>query len=145
MQSAARTYLENKVMTATTEQLQLMLYEGAIRFARQMKAGLAERDFERAQISYEKVDAILCELYSGLRPEREPALTEKFGALYNFCQRRLDESLIRHDIAYADDALRILEHLRATWLLVMEQIGNQEKTVVIEIPQEAYEPLAINA
>ena len=38
--NAAQNYLRMRVMTATPEQLQMMLYDGAIRFAEQGRAAL---------------------------------------------------------------------------------------------------------
>ena len=48
-QQAAQNYLKTKVFTATPEQLQLMLYDGAIRFGEQAKVGAgAARTTSRA-------------------------------------------------------------------------------------------------
>lgn len=142
--SAAKTYLEAKVMTATTEQLQMMLYEGAVRFAQQMRLGLVEVNLERAQLNYERADAILCELHAGLRPERDSDLVDKFSALYQFCQRRLDEAMIQREPSKVDDALVVLRHLLKTWELVMENIESRETRDSIDIEQ-AYEPLTVSA
>ena len=43
-QQAAANYLRTKVLTATPEQLQLMLYDGAIRFTEQARAALEKKD-----------------------------------------------------------------------------------------------------
>lgn len=120
--SASRTYLENKILTATAEQLQLMLYEGAIRFAHVARSALEERNFEKAQEAFERVDAILLELLGGLRPERDPDLCEKYAGLYSFCARRLIEGNLRHDVGLVDDALLILTHMRETWVMVLEKL-----------------------
>ena len=47
-QQAAQNYLRTKVLTATPEQLQLMLFDGAIRFAEQAKPALAARNSNKA-------------------------------------------------------------------------------------------------
>lgn len=125
LNSASRTYLENKILTATAEQLQLMLYEGAIRFSHVARSALEERNFEKAQDAFERADAILIELHSGLRPERDPDLCEKYALLYSFCARRLLEGNLRHDVALVDDALLILNSLRETWVLVLEKLAQE--------------------
>lgn len=144
--TSTRTYLENTVMTARPEQLQLMLYEGAIRYAQNLRSALLERDFERAFSSYENVSAVLNELHNGLRPSASPELCEKYSGLYDFCQRRLDDASLKREANLVDDALSILQHLRQTWLLVIEKIRNERTS---QFPSHAepadYVPLAVDA
>jgi flagellar protein FliS len=144
--TSTRAYLENTVMTARPEQLQLMLYDGAIRFAQTFRAGLMEKDFEKAYQGYERTSAILLELLNGLRPSAEPELCEKYSALYEFCQRRLDEASLQRDISKLDDALKVMQHLRATWLLVIEKVREARVGVVCApVSEEEYVPLAVDA
>lgn len=126
---AFRTYLENKILTASPEQLQLMLYEGAIRFTNVARMGLEEKDLTKANDAFERVDAILDELRAGLRPEVEPDLCDKFAALYNFCSRQLQEANFHHRVEPLDNALRILQHLRETWILMLEQLARERAEV----------------
>src|SRR5438045_3268978 len=42
----AQNYLRTQVLTATPEQLQMMLYDGAIRFAEQARPALAAKNWE---------------------------------------------------------------------------------------------------
>ena len=120
--NAFRAYLENKILTASPEELQLMLYEGAIRFALLARKALEEKEFERAHNAFERVDAILCELHAGLRPEQDADLCDKFASLYNFCLRKLLEANYTHTVEPIDDAMTILHHLRETWVMVLDQI-----------------------
>lgn len=124
--SASKAYLENKILTASPEQLQSMLYDAAVRFALQCRAAVAESDFERAQIAYENCDAVLCELHLGLRPEVSPEIAENFASLYSFCQLRLDQGNLRHDTKPIDEAISILRHLRQTWSLLMDQLAKED-------------------
>ena len=143
--SSARVYLENKVMTATPEQLQLMLYEGAIRFAQQSRTAMSQKDFEQSYIAYERFNDIMCELHSGLRSDRDPSLFEKMGALYTFCQRRMNEGQFHRNTRYFDDALSILQHLRETWLIVMEKIRQERGNHPMAAKMEKYAPLCVDA
>jgi len=61
---AAQNYLRTRVMTATPEQLQMMLYDGAIRFAEQARVALQERNFEKSYNSISRVQKILVENYN---------------------------------------------------------------------------------
>lgn len=123
----SRAYLQSQVMTATTEELQMMLYEGAVRFAQQCRSHLDANDFEAAQFAYERVDAIMCELHSGLRPNRDAQMVDNFASLYNFVQIRMDEGNLKHDSSKIDDALQILRHLRETWRQVLDVVREERR------------------
>ena len=56
---AAQTYLRTKVMTATPEQLQMMLYDGALRFGEQARVALQAKDYEKSYTAISKVQKIL--------------------------------------------------------------------------------------
>ncbi|MFO0944476.1 MAG: flagellar export chaperone FliS [Planctomycetota bacterium] len=120
-----RAYLESKILTASPEQLQLMLYEGAIRFAQVAKMALIEKDYEKACNAFERVDGIVCELHGGLRPESDPELCDRFASLYNFCARKMLEANYSHSPDPIDDAILIFQHLRETWVLVLERLAEE--------------------
>src|SRR5689334_8248311 len=74
---AAQNYLRTRVMTATPEQLQMMLYDGAIRFAEQAKAALVAEDYEKSYQAIARVQKIITELSCGLKHDVLPELCEK--------------------------------------------------------------------
>jgi flagellar secretion chaperone FliS len=121
----AHNYLRTKVMTATPEQLQLMLFDGAIRFAEQGKVALAKNDYEASYTALTKVQNILTELTSSLKHDIYPELTGKLAALYNYAYRNIVEANIHHKIEAVDDALKVIRYQRESWLMLMQQL--QEK------------------
>lgn len=123
---AQSEYLRNAVMTATPEQLQMMLYDGAIRFARQAREALERRDFETSCERLIRAQNIVTALENGLRPEVNASLCEQLAALYGFIFRRLVDANMHRDIGAVDDALRILEHQRETWRLLMDKLRGVE-------------------
>lgn len=134
MHHPAKTYLEHRILSASPEQLQLLLYEGAIRFARWGRSALEERNYEKAQDSFERVVAILVELHAGLRPEVAPELCDKFAQLYNFCMRKVNEANFLHDVALLDEAIGILEHLRESWLMLLERVAEERAASAMDEP-----------
>ena len=64
---AAQNYLRTKVLTATPEQLQLMLYDGAIRFGEQARAALNEKNYEQSYNLISRMQKIITELSCSLR------------------------------------------------------------------------------
>src|SRR5205807_6185566 len=93
---AAQNYLRSKVLTATPEQLQLMLYDGAIRFAEQAKAGLHKKDFEASYNAISRAQKIIAELSSSLKHDLAPELCVKLSSLYNFVYRKLMDANVDH-------------------------------------------------
>src|SRR5687767_6770717 len=112
---AAQNYLRTRVMTATPEQLQMMLYDGAIRFAEQGKAALDAGDFEKSYQSISRVQKILTEVSCGLKHDVLPELCEQLSALYSYVYRRLIEANTKRDAAALDEAIGLLKYQRETW------------------------------
>src|SRR5437867_291046 len=121
----AQNYLRTKVLTATPEQLQLMLYDGAIRFAEQAKAALAKKDFEQSYNSISRAQKIISELSCSLKHDLAPDLCGKLSSLYNFVYRKLLEANIEHKIGAVDEALAILRYQRDTWAMLLDQLGKK--------------------
>ena len=136
MSTAARdVYLRNAVLTATPEQLQLMLYDGAIRFATQGRDAIDAGNPEAIYSCFSRAQKIILEMQAGLRPEVNPSLCKQMSALYDFIYRKLVDASIHHDATAADDALRILNYQRETWVMLMARL--REETTQADAPSPA--------
>jgi flagellar protein FliS len=122
-QKAAQNYLRTKVLTATPEQLQLMLYDGALRFGEQARVALEQKNYEQSYTMISRVQKIITEMSSSLKPAVAPELCQKMSALYNFVYLKLVEANIEHTMASLDQALNILRYQRETWAMLLEQLG----------------------
>jgi flagellar secretion chaperone FliS len=123
---AAAHYLRTKVLTATPEQLQMMLYDGALRFGEQARIALVEKKYEDSYTLICKTQKILAELTGSLKHDVVPEISKKLAALYTYAYRQLVEASINHKLDALDDALKILRYQRETWALLMEQLGKQK-------------------
>src|SRR6478735_6528052 len=94
---AAQQYLRTKVLTATPEQLQLMLYDGALRFGEQARLAIEQKNFEQSYALISRVQKILAELTGSLKHDVAPDLCGKLAALYNFAFRKLVEANLQRD------------------------------------------------
>lgn len=133
----ANHYLKTKVFTATPEQLQLMLYDGALRFGEQARAALEKRNFEESYRLISRVQRILTELSGSLKHDVAPELCGKLAALYTYAYRKLVEANVDHEIASLDEALGILRYQRETWVLLLDQLGRTKAAAVatrLEVP-----------
>lgn len=113
--TAARgAYTESSVLTASPEQLVVMLYDGAIRFLRQAAAALGDgrRDVARARLR--RAEAIIDELNLSL-DMKQGELPERLRSIYLFCRRHLRESLIADDPRGFETVATLLGELRESW------------------------------
>lgn len=129
MNPQAANYLRTKVMTATPEQLQLMLYDGAIRFGEQARVALETKNFEQSYNLISRMQKILSEMSCTLKHDVYPELCGKLAALYNYCYRKLIEANIEHTVASLDDALNVLRYQRETWVMLLDQLSRQKATL----------------
>jgi flagellar protein FliS len=123
--NASKEYLKNAVMTASSEQLHLMLLDGAIRFATQGQAAIAAVDAEATFNALDRAQRIVLELSSGLRRDVNPLLVDRMTALYGFIYRRLIDGGLHRDGKAVEEALRILRHQRETWVLLVEKLKRE--------------------
>ncbi len=121
--SRPQEYLRSAVLTASPEQLQLMLYDGAIRFALQGLDALKAADREAAFNALDRAQQIVIELTNGLNRSANPELADQMVALHNFIFRRLVKANVDADLGALEEALRILRHQRETWQLVIERVS----------------------
>jgi flagellar secretion chaperone FliS len=122
----AQNYLRTKVLTATPEQLQLMLYDGALRFGEQARVALAEKRFEDSYKLISKMQKIITELSITLKHDVAPEMCSKLSALYTFVYRKLIEANIDHELSPMDEALSILRYQRETWAMLLDQLGKKK-------------------
>lgn len=118
-------YLKNAVLTATPEQLHLMLYDGAIRFSERGLDAMRSGDLEAMFNALERAQMIVLELGNGLRREVYPELADRMAATYNFIYRRLVDANIQRDEQAVDDALRVLRYQRETWVLLIDKLQKE--------------------
>ena len=119
---ASKEYLRNAVMTATPEQLQLMLYDGAIRFATQAAATMREGRYDESCEKLIRAQKIVVEMRNGLRREINPSLCDQMAALYDFIYSRLVDANLKRSQSELDEAVRVLRHQRDTWQMLIEKV-----------------------
>jgi len=138
---AAQSYLRTRVLTATPEQLQMMLYDGAIRFAEQARAALQKQDFENTFANISRAQKILTELNGGLKHKVAPDLCGKLASLYNYIYRKLVEASAHHRLDSLDEALKLLRFQRETWAMLLGKLA-QEKAATHAARLDMPEPSA---
>lgn len=126
-QTGSQQYLKTAVMTASPEQLHMMLIDGAIRFATRGLEALQRSDFADLFNNIERALKIVAELQAGLRRDINPQVVDEMQRLYDFVYRRLIDANSARDPVAVEDALRILRHHRETWRLVIEKVDQERR------------------
>ncbi len=123
--ATAGAYLRTKVLTASAEELRLMLLDGAIKFLGQGCEGLERKDWEAVFDGFSKCRNILLELISSVRPAIDPDLCARVTSLYTFLYTQLVEAGFEKDLPKARKTLEILEYERETWVLAMQRAAEE--------------------
>lgn len=118
---AKQQYLRNTVMSATSEQLHLMLLDGAIRFATRSREALSAREYEAMFNALDRAQRIVLELTAGLNREANPPLVAQMLALYEYIYAQLVKGSLNRDAQAIDDALKILRSQRETWQIIVDK------------------------
>lgn len=126
----ADTYFRTQVLTASPEQLRLLLIEGAVRFARQGREAITRKDYEQIFDGFSKSRNIVMELITSLRPDLDPELRARLSGLYTFIFNQLVEASFERDLAKADKAIELLEYERETWTLAMQKAASERQATV---------------
>lgn len=112
-------YAKNKILTASSAELTLMLYEGAIKFCNIAITAIEEKDIEKAHINITKVENIISEFQATLDHKYEVA--KDFENVYNYLAERLLQANLKKDKEILEEVLKHLRTMRDTWKEVMEQ------------------------
>lgn len=122
--NAADAYKKQQVMTATPEALTLMLYNGCLKFIKEGVEGLAEKNYENANVSFQKAQNIISEFRLTLNMDYE--ISHQLMSLYNYAYDRLVEGNMKSDPAIVAEATDIIVELRDAWAQAMKK-AREEK------------------
>lgn len=122
MANASNEYLRNAILTASPEQLHLMLYDGAARYTRQGIEGLEKQQWEQAFNGFSRAQKIILEMLSGLNYEADRELCTRMAGLYNYIYRKLVEACADRSPTAGREALKLIEYQRQTWVLLMDKL-----------------------
>ena len=147
--TTANAYLRNRILTASAEELRLMLYDGAIKFCHQALDAIREKQIEPGYNALMRAQKILLELSTSLKHDSDPDLCSKLSALYTYIYRLLVDANMQRQPEPVEEALRLLEYERQTWLMLMEQIdatppGQTSPQAVTGAQQTAISSLSLN-
>jgi flagellar protein FliS len=118
--SSANAYKTQQILTASKEELTLILYNGAIRFANESMQALDAGDLEKANNANLKVQNIVKEFMATLDMKYE--ISHQLYQLYDYIEYRLIQANIKKDKEMVLEARDLLTELRDAWYQAMTKM-----------------------
>ncbi|WP_128103742.1 flagellar export chaperone FliS [Paenibacillus sp. DCT19] len=116
-------YRQSSVQTSNPAQLVIMLYDGAIRFAKTAITAMQQQDIEKANLNLGKAQTIVSELMSTLNQSYD--ISKNLYSLYEYTNYLLVEANIHRDESKAEEAVGYLSELRETWIQASKLVAGQ--------------------
>jgi flagellar protein FliS len=112
--ASPQAYRDTSVLTASPEQLVVMLYDGAIRFLRQAEVAMGEHAWQHGFERLGRGEAIIDELLATLNMDTGE-IAERLQAIYIFCKRCLVEARLQRSPEKIGHVVALLGDLREAW------------------------------
>jgi len=130
MNAYMNQYQQNQINTASPETILIMLYDGAVRFARQAMHGIDEDDTVKRREGISRCMAIITEFSNTLDHEIGGEIADNLDALYHFMIRELVQVNLHNDLEKLKVVEGLLVDLRQTWVQAIE-INRKEQTALV--------------
>lgn len=133
LNNAAYQYQQSSIMTATPEELTLMLYNGCIKAIRFAKVSIEDKDFEKTNVYICKAEAIIRELRATLDMKYD--ISKNLYDLYTYFLDRLIESNVKKEVSILDETEGFVIQLRDAWSQAMKdaRIKQSGRTQIQEV------------
>ncbi|MCL2203447.1 MAG: flagellar export chaperone FliS [Defluviitaleaceae bacterium] len=101
------------IMTASKEELTLMLYEGGIKFCNLALVAMEKKDVQKCNEHIQRVQDIVREFQITLNFAYP--IAHELNNLYDYMHRRLVTANIRKDLTILKEVLGMFRSMRDTW------------------------------
>lgn len=109
------SYQENKVYTATKEELILMLYDGALKFMRFGLMSIEENNLPQIGFNILRAQKIIHYLDMCLNMDAGKEIAQNLSSLYEYVSRKLSECQREKKVEALQEAKKVIETLREAW------------------------------
>ncbi len=120
--ASQQAYRQGAVLSATREELVVMLYDGARRFLRQAAVAMRNGEVERGHNTLRRAELIIGHLDATLDFD-QGLVAERLHAIYMFCLEQLSRSRFTQDADMLDDVSELLGDLRDAWGRIAQEAG----------------------
>ena len=113
-------YKQNSVNMASSQQLLLMLLDGAVKYTKIARMAILNKDIARAPKELVRVQDIFLELM--ITMDKNTKYMEDLYNIYDFIKNELVKANIKKDITIIDNTLPLIEEIRDMWYEVDAKI-----------------------
>ena len=113
-------YKQNAVNMASSQQLLLMLLDGAVKYTKIARMAILNKDIARAHKELVRVQDIFLELM--ITMDKNTKYMEDLYNIYDFIKNELVKANIKKDITIIDNTLSLIEEIRDMWYEVDKKI-----------------------
>ena len=113
-------YKHNSVNMASSQQLLLMLLDGAVKYTKIARMAILNKDIARAHKELVRVQDIFLELM--ITMDKNTKYMEDLYNIYDFIKNELAKANIKKDITIIDNTLPLIEEIRDMWYEVDAKI-----------------------
>ena len=113
-------YKQNSVNMASSQQLLLMLLDGAVKYTKIARMAILNKDIARAHKELVRVQDIFLELM--ITMDKNTKYMEDLYNIYDFIKNELAKANIKKDITIIENALPLREEIRDMWYEVDAKI-----------------------
>lgn len=113
-------YKQNSVNMASSQQLLLMLLDGAVKYTKIARMAILNKDIAKARKELVRVQDIFLELM--ITMDKNTKYMEDLYNIYDFIKNELVKANIKKDITIIDNTLPLIEEIRDMWYEVDAKI-----------------------
>lgn len=121
--NAYAQYNNSRVLTASSAELTLMLYEGAIKFCNIAQIGIENQEVQKAHVNIIKTQKIIEHLQATL--DANYPVAQDFSRIYDYLIKSLIQANVKKDVVILEEVNGHLHSIRDTWKEIMRL--NKEK------------------
>ena len=113
-------YKQNSVNMASSQQLLLMLLDGAVKYTKIARMAIEKKDIPRAHKELIRVQDIFLELM--ITMDKNTEYMENLYNIYDFIKNELAKANMKKDVNIIDNTLPLIEEIRDMWYEVDKKI-----------------------
>ena len=113
-------YKQNSVNMASSQQLLLMLLDGAVKYTKIARMAILNKDIAKAHKELVRVQDIFLELM--ITMDKNTKYMEDLYNIYDFIKNELAKANMKKDVQIIDEVLPLIEEIRDMWYEVDKKI-----------------------
>ena len=119
--AAARAYFQTRVNTTTQEEVIILLFEAAIKYLKQAKEKIKEKNYAEKGLLISRTLDIISELDGSLNIEKGGDIARNLHNLYVYCQSRLLVANLKLKCDIIDEVIHILKQIGSAFAEIVQK------------------------